>query len=400
MPGPFKPNMCLIRDPSSWASKGRIIFQNLRKMNLSPDQVRNHAFSVLTGASTWNRTQTHWTQHESPADRRVSIDCPSPGGPPRAEHAVPTPLYREIDSTTMTREKWCSSWTATAIQREWAREPFYGRERRGELLSIILCACPFTGCSHSPPPHTQISCENRKKKKSFRCSNYLVVILSQYLAARTRASLSYFLVFSLVGRTKPARIAAHFRAAPRLRDDDCCLKVFYQRERSYLDLYSIQYWYDWVGCYVFVCVCVIATVVFRFYRIRYLLRRCRNQIGKDARGEQQRCLFRQQTQMSSSLCVCVSADVCVCVCVCSLVSRPWPQPEGSPHLVTKLFYQSVRGCVSPCCPAGTAVLLSAAALLKPCLAVSCSPPPLLFINFSCRTRSVVGNLGGLFFFCE
>lgn len=73
-------------------------------------------------------------------------------GPPRAEHAAPTPLYREIDSTTMTHAKndVAAERPRRFRERETEREPFYGRGRRGELVSVILCARPFTGCSHSP----------------------------------------------------------------------------------------------------------------------------------------------------------------------------------------------------------------------------------------------------------
>ena len=274
--GPFKPNMCSIRDPSSWASTDRIISQNWRKMNFSPDQVHNHTFSILAGASAWHRTQTHWTQRASPADRQVSIDWSAPGGPRpplRAEHAAPTLLYREIDSTTMTHaKKWCSSRTATAIERERDRQ----RERERERAPFYRCGRARGGGSsqhrisvrHPLRPsfhrlllfshHVRRYHVKMEKKKSFPCSNYLVVILSQYLAAWTEASLSYFLAFSLLGHTKPCEDCRTFPCrAPRLCDDDGRLKVFI-RESGLIwirTVYSIGI-IEWVVTYLCVCVCV------------------------------------------------------------------------------------------------------------------------------------------------
>lgn len=153
----------------------------------------------------------------------------------------------------------------------------------------------FKGCSYSPP-HKRILCE---KEKSFCCSSYLVVILPKLLAARTEAPLSYFLLLSggtpaagedaqhVIRRLSPGErlvyslftfllrppLTAHL---PRRRDaTDLWWRLLfgslYQRERSYLDLYSIQYWYNRASFDIYIRVFVISTVVIWFHRIRYLL---------------------------------------------------------------------------------------------------------------------------------
>lgn len=89
-------------------------------------------------------------------------------GPPRAEHAAPTPLYREIDSTTMTHAK-----NDVAAERP---RRLREREREGAILRTwkkrgISVRHPLRPSFHRllsfSQPRTKISCENRKGKKVF-----------------------------------------------------------------------------------------------------------------------------------------------------------------------------------------------------------------------------------------
>lgn len=205
----------------------------------------------------------------------------------------------------------------------------------------------------------------QKKGRTFRCSNYLVVILSKLLAERTDASLSFSLTLSamiqragvdhLILRRLEENIlfmpclrfflrsAAHFSVDVmplRLCDGGCCL-AFYQRLRSCLHLYSKQYWSDWVNCsLLYLCGLLLLCAGFTASDICCRCW-CRNEIGKNK-------VFVETA----------ATQFIIPVCAFSFVWCPWPQPGGNPGLVTKLFYQGVGECVSPCCPAGTAILLS------------------------------------------
>lgn len=175
----------------------------------------------------------------------------------------------------------------------------------------------------------------QKKGGTFRCSNYLVVILSKLLSERTDASLSFFLTLSgmiqragvdhlILRRLEEnvlfipclrflPRSAAHFSVDVmplRLCDGGCCL-AFYQRLRSCLDLYSKQYWSDWVNCsLLYLCGLLLLRAGFTASDICCRCW-CRNEIGKN------------KLHNSSYPC----AGVCVFFCLMSLTSA-----RGEPRL--------------------------------------------------------------------
>lgn len=209
--------------------------------------------------------------------------------------------------------------------------------------------------------------EGGKKRGNFSLLQLPCCDLSKLLSERTDASLSFFLTLSgmiqragvdhlILRRLEEnvlfipclrflPRSAAHFSVDVmplRLCDGGCCL-AFYQRLRSCLDLYSKQYWSDWVNCsLLYLCGLLLLRAGFTASDICCLLMQERD------REEQGVCWDSSYTIHHTR----------VRVCAFSFVWCPWPQPGGNPGLVTKLFYQGAGECVSPCCPAGTAILLS------------------------------------------
>lgn len=131
------------------------------------------------------------------------------------------------------------------------------------------------------------------------------MILSKLLSERTDASLSFFLTLSgmiqragvdhlILRRLEEnvlfipclrflPRSAAHFSVDVmplRLCDGGCCL-AFYQRLRSCLDLYSKQYWSDWVNCsLLYLCGLLLLRAGFTASDICCRCW-CRNEIGKN-----------------------------------------------------------------------------------------------------------------------
>ncbi len=133
----------------------------------------------------------HWDKlHPAPSSiHRACIPCwrtgphrQAPSRGPSSQKAVPKLLYQEITSRTMTRAKRCPPICSPS---HWIRAHHH------LLLPLPFWSAVITKAALMLQ-HIKGYCV--KRKKVFCCSNYPVVILSKLLAARTEASLSYFLL--------------------------------------------------------------------------------------------------------------------------------------------------------------------------------------------------------------
>lgn len=262
----------------------------------------------------------------------------------------------------------------------------------------------FKGCSYSPP-HKRALCEEEKR---FCCSSYLVIILSKLLAARTEASFSYFLLLlscSLVGRRKlqrtPSTSSSIFFSRRRMSSlFHVCVLPVTDRTFPFRCNAAVLWWRQLLVVFIressLIYICTVYSVGIIDWVVIYVRALSRRQCSvfiksdiccvkawSDRKGCE-RTLFVWTADTNFIM------AVCLCKCVFSLVCCPWPQLEGSQTWWLSCFirvWEAASACVAP----QAQLYFYHRCRVKTLFCSLFFPPPLAFINFLCRTWSVVDS---------